>query len=341
MPADPELQAIEEIAAAWMVRHDRGLSAVEERDLSRWLMADPRHAAAFDALLATWAMLGEVRPTREQAATSASSRRRVLGWFPLSLAAAAALAIGFFAWRQTTPANPGAPFALTAAAEIGELRRVDLPDGSVIQLNTDSAVEVRYAGAERRVRLQRGEAHFSVAKNPARPFIVSAAGVNVRVLGTVFNVRLRPASVDVLVTEGHVRVGAPGGEKLPAAAPGTAPAALSELRAGQKVSIALGTLASPVPAAAVDVSATEVRQTLAWQSHTLEFDGTPLGEIVAEFNRYNRHQLVLADPGLSHRRFGGTFPASDSEAFVRLLETDFGFLAERRGGETLLKLKAP
>src|SRR5205085_148439 len=97
-----------------------------------------------------------------------ASPRNAFWWAPLPLAAAAAaVALAFVGGWWPVTEKSAAPFSLTASADIGGLRRVDLPDGSVIQLNTDSAVEVRYEAAERRVRLTRGEAHFTVAKNPA------------------------------------------------------------------------------------------------------------------------------------------------------------------------------
>jgi len=78
---------------------------------------------------------------------------------------------------------------------------------------------------------------------------------------------------------------------------------------------------------------------LAWQEHRLDFDATPLVEIVAEINRYNRHKLAIADARLNDQRFGGSFPAGDYETFVRMLEANFGVVAERGSGVTRLRLK--
>jgi transmembrane sensor len=190
------------------------------------------------------------------------------------------------------------------------------------------------------VSLTRGEAHFTVAKNRERPFIVSAAGVDVRVVGTVFNVRLRSEAVDVLVTEGKVRVGSTADISERAA---VLPSATlhSELGAGQKLSIGRPSQAAPLPTSPVELSAAEIKQTLAWQTRRLDFDSAPLSDIVAEINRYNWHQLVIADPRLNAQRFGGSFPAGDHETFVRMLEANFGVVAERAEGETRLRSKAP
>src|SRR5581483_9214616 len=97
-----------------------------------------------------------------------------------------------------------APQIYTTAA--GGYERQTLADGSVVELNGNTQVQVAYSPAERRVRLVQGEAHFTVAKNKRRPFWVEAQGVSVRAVGTAFNVRLDPQRVDVLVTEGRVPV---------------------------------------------------------------------------------------------------------------------------------------
>ena len=346
-----DLNTIEEAAADWLVRRDRGLTPAQEREFAAWLDADAAHAAVFQALDETWTMIAEAPAAvgaaagRDAAAEDFSPRpspRR--GWrigFPLALAAAAAVAIVFFGWRKPIDAERAAvaEFATTATTEVGEVRSVRLPDGSTIQLNTDSAVEVKFQAHERRVLLVRGEAHFTVASNRARPFIVGAKGVDVRVVGTVFNVRLRSEAVDVLVTEGKVRVGSPA-EREGEARPAPIPLA-SELTAGQKVSILLpATPRDPIsPAAPARASSAEIKQTLAWQTRRLDFDATPLADIVGEINRYNRHKLIIDDARLHTQRFGGSFPAGDYETFVRMLEANFGVIAERGEHETRLRAK--
>lgn len=341
MSADRELSSIEEVAAGWMVERDRGLSPARNRELGSWLAADVRHAATFHALEETWALLGEAPGTATDFEPAFSARPRRV-WLPATLAAAATIAFATLGWWRSIshgPTDPAGPYAVTSTTEIGALREVALPDGSRIQLNTDSVVDVRYTAAERRVTLARGEAHFSVAKNPERPFIVTVAGVDVRVVGTVFNIRLRPESVDVLVTEGKVRVAPPV-----AAAPGpetaTEELGQAELTAGQKLSIGLSAPSAPVTTRA-ELSINEIKQALAWKARRLDFDASPLRDIVAEMNRYNRHRLVIVDPRLNEQRFGGSFPAGDHATIVRMLEANFGIVAERVGDETRLRRKGP
>jgi transmembrane sensor len=333
--------AIAQRAAEWLVLRDRGFTPTQQEEFERWLEADERHHEAYAELEETWACFNRLchqPPTvleRFRVEAKPVARRRRFAWMATSLAAAAALALAFASWSHSRASSPF--YTTVAVTEVGGMQKLILPDGSVVQLNTDTAVSVRFTAAERRVELQRGEAHFQVAKNPACPFIVSASGVAVRAVGTAFNVRMRPTAVDVLVTEGKVRVDdAAKGNSLLSANRGGEPL----LVAGQRTSVSLrATVATAAPVKIVPVASAEIGQALAWQSRRLEFVATPLVEIVAEFNRYNRHKLVIPDDRLAAQRFGGTFPANDFEEFVRVLESDFGVVVERGEHETKLRLK--
>ena len=349
--ADAGLDPVELTAAEWLVRRDRGLSPAQEVEFARWLAADERHSRMFGKLTQTWGLLDRVPAAR---VPLPSHRGRRWGWAARSLAAAAALALAFVALDSARPT--ATPLLRTAVTPIGGFEKIDLPDGSVVRLNTSSAVEVAFTATERRVHLRRGEASFTVAMDRARPFIVRVGQVDVRAVGTVFNVRCLPAAVEVLVTEGKVRVddAASGLSRLapPSNSPAIPPAprtiapgpsigattAADEplLVEGHRITI---TTAVSAPAAFVPVAVApqEAARALAWQSRRLEFSAQPLAEVVAEFNRYNRHQLVIEDAGLAAQRFGGKFPANDIESFVLLLESNFGVIAERRTGETMLR----
>jgi transmembrane sensor len=113
---------------------------------------------------------------------------------------------------------------------------------------------------------------------------------------------------------------------LPAAA--TEPVPL--LVAGERALVTAGpTGSAPAPATVAKVDAPAIQRALSWQERRLEFDAVPLAEVAREFNRYNRRQLVIADPALAAKRFSGTFRADSYEPFVRLLEDDFGVVATR------------
>ena len=337
--ADRTASQLESAAAEWFFRRDAGLTREEEARFQRWLHEDAAHAAAFAEIEGTWRTLAEAEPQVMQTAAPALRRRGRTILFPSLLAAAAALAIGcFVGWPSAQRATT---FAEQAATEIGGLRRMDLPDGSFVTLNTNSAVDVQFTAAERRVRLLRGEAHFTVAPNPRQPFVVEASGVAVRAVGTAFNVHRRTDAVEVHVTEGKVRVDdAARGESLLALPPAMAPRPDDAplLIAGERVVVAVKGDAAPTAAPSTPVSASEIEQAIAWQKRRLEYVDVPLSEIVADFNRYNQHRLVIPDARLSAQHFGGTFSAGDYASFVQLLESTFGVVVERRDRETVLRL---
>ena len=273
------------------------------------------------------------------------------GWIAPLLAAAATIAVGIFWVSARMGDSRGTDYVTSAQTTVGAWRELILPDRSVVQINTDSDLKVQYTRNERRVLLHRGEAHFTVVKNPARPFVVVAGDVEMRAIGTAFNVRLRSSSVELLVTEGAVRVAPPA---APVADANQGPRADSPpsasmdsgvtspvVVAGQRLIVPQSpspqalTATPPIPAS---LEPQVIRQALAWQSRRLDFESTPLPEIVAEINRYNRQKLVIRDPQLETRRFGGSFPAGDYETFVRLLETNFRVSATRKGDEIHLRL---
>jgi len=325
-------------AADWICRHDEGLTAAQREEFDRW-MQDPGHAAAYARLKATWGTLdrmSELWPAsrlEEDPDFAPPPRRRLWYWLAPTVLAAAAVVAVFFVVHRAAPGVP-ANGSWSGETAVGEQRKLELSDGSVVQLNTDTAVSVNYSVGERRVNLSRGEAHFAVAKNPDRPFIVAVGGVTVRAVGTAFDVRLRPDSVEVLVTEGKVRVddAQRGGSLLPASSGTETPL----LVAGQRATISIG---SAVASSAAAVSAplpVEISQELSWQQGRLQFGPTPLSEVVAEFNRYNRHQLIIADPAIGSFRIGGTFLIHGYEDFVRVLEDHYGVRAQRDAGITRL-----
>lgn len=343
----PEIEAA---AVRWLGLRDAGeLTAEQEQEFDRWIEADPRHVEAYASLEAVWDRF-DVLPAGmsapQQAVAPALIRFSVRRWLAPALAAAAVLTVSVITWRHSaTPAL----LVETASTEVGAQRTLELPDGSVIRLNTDTEVTVDYGPAVRRVRLRRGEAHFTVAKNKARPFIVAVQSgeraFEVRAVGTAFNVRLDPTAVEVLVTEGRVAVdntvtGEVSTASPPVAAP-VLPAIPLFLDAGHRVLLPMGpgnqAAVEAVPAV-TPVAAPEVERALAWRTQRLEFEDEPLAVVVAEFNRYNRHKLVIADPRLAAQRFGGKFRPDGYEGLIRLLESSFGVTAERKPGETVLRL---
>lgn len=322
-------------ASEWLIRCDRDLTGAEQDEFFQWLGTDPRHGEWFTRQQRTWKDFNQLAQWCPEHSAEpnpdllAKRSPRAEGWpvwaFPL---AAASLALAFLWIRQPPMAVPVAATQIVAQSYE---RRV-LEDGSVVELNRGTGIEVTYLPAERRVRLVQGEASFTVAKNHDRPFIVSAGSVDVRAVGTAFNVRLDDKSVEVLVTEGKVRVddAARGESLLSASMPGEAPL----LVAGQKVVLQVATIA---PVAAASVSAGEVEQMLAWKPVLLDFNSQALGDVVAQFNRRNHTQLVLADDTLADLPIVASFRSDNVEGFVRLLELTSDVHAVRTGNTITLK----
>jgi transmembrane sensor len=224
-------------------------------------------------------------------------------------------------------------------------QRVALADGSLVELDARSEVAVRFTAELREVSLLRGHAHFTVAKDPARPFAVEAGAVAVRAIGTAFSVKLGTGDIQVLVTEGTVEVASPaaavrGGQSGDAEprgsriGPGTL--AATALVAGERALIR-----QKVDAPKVEkLSADAVRDALAWRGPRLVFVDTPLAEAAARFNQHNRIQLELGDDALRTLPVGGSFRADNVEAFVRLIALDNEITAEPVAPDRIVLRKA-
>jgi len=351
-PPEPDDDAIAQEAAAWVARRDRGLAPAEAAMLCAWARRDPRHAAALDELDGAWRSLNGIATdpvltalADEVVARARARRARRRMQFSFgTLAAAAAVAVAFVVLRREPSAV--VPLSLPDNVQViaSTLRRVTLADGSVAELNGGSRIEPTFTASERRVRLLEGEAHFIVVPNPQRPFSVTVGTITVRAVGTAFNVRLTSAGeIEVLVTEGTVRLeslpppaAAPAATAAPTPAPaGDAPALVAGQRA--RIGRATGAEAQPAAVAIGAVGRDEIQEALGWQGTRFAFNATPLHEVVAAFNRHNRHQLALGDPALRRRTLTGVFRADNLDGFVRLLRASVDVKAElRTPAETVL-----
>lgn len=333
----PARRALEREAAAWVVREERGLTPAEQDALSHWLAADPSHGAAlrerrwawreFDRIAGLPATVAAAPDPDLLAPRSGARPRKVVRAMAIAATlAAAAAALALFVSIPSRPPASARPLSTALAAPCE--RRV-LDDGSVIELNRGARLAVEFTPALRRVRLERGEAHFVVAKDSARPFVVEAAGVTARAVGTAFNVRIGATDVEVVVAEGRVAVG------TDAASAHSSPAPV--LLARQRAVVPLR-VATPVPVVAT-LDEHTLAERLAWQPRLLDFSDLPLGEVAAELNRRNPVQLVLATPALHGLRVNASVRSDNVEGFVRLIESALDLRAEWRS-ETEILLRA-
>ena len=326
---ETEIDRIEAGAADWLARRDRGFTAEEAQAFARWRAADARHEAAAAELELVWGALDDLSAAKSQqpaggvgvtppAVQPAKRARRLHAWPAWGIAAALAFLAGVALWRRAPDVEAPARYATI----VGTQQKLKLADGSELQLNTDTAVSVLFSASERRVTLERGEVFFHVAKDPARPFVVTAGRSRTRVVGTTFVLRLRETETDLLVAEGRVTFGAAGDD-----------AADVKVGANQHAVLAAAGNAAP---RVETLEPAAVARRLAWQSGRLEFKDVPLREAVAEFNRYHRRQIVLRDAATEAVPVGGVFEIGNLDGFMWTLDKSFDVVGVRREADTIV-----
>lgn len=256
----------------------------------------------------------------------ARERPRRIGWMLGAATGVAALAAAVMLWFPQLLTD-----SQLYATRRGEQRIFELDDGSVVYLNTDSQMQVRYSAASRDIYLNHGQALFRVQHDAARPFRVHAASAIVQAIGTQFDVRLWADRTAVAVVEGTVQVSSANAAKGSTDS-GTQPVfAATKVEAGEGAVVdAGGQIGSPT---AVDSAVVT-----AWRTQRLIFHDTPLSVIASEFNRYNvMPRLEVEGAILGARKYDGSFDALRPESFLAYLENEQDVVFERRGGEVIIR----
>jgi transmembrane sensor len=321
---------IDAAAGDWLARRDTGnWTADHQRRFDQWLNESPLHRVAYLRIEHVWERSERLKalgagippgviPPRNRWNLSPFFERRIPARarsLTLATAATIVLAVALSAAYHLWPRGN----SYTTA--VGGLASVPMSDGSKVTLNTHSRIRVAVSETERRVELEQGEAFFEVAKDSTRPFIVRAGNKRVIAVGTKFSVRRDMSDIQVIVTEGKVRVETEDHES-----PGSAEFLVA------------GTIAQANDAGVLlqtkGLSAAE--EHLSWRQGVLVFRQMTLADASAEFNRYNTRQIVIDDPGVAALRVAGSFRANNVEAFVRLLERGYPVRAEARGDRLVL-----
>lgn len=294
-------------AIDWLVRLGSGRASPQDRlAFLRWRRISPAHEAAAREAEMLLRDLGDTRQAdavrrdphagarlMPRAVSGPVLRRRVfIGGGIAASAAVAAIGIGAF--------GPMAAFYADYATRVGERRRVELADGSIVTLNTATALSVDFSDERRRIRLYGGEALFEVAKDPDRPFSVVSDQAEARALGTVFAVRRTDLCSDVVVSEGVVEVRLGASEAI-------------RLVAGQR--LGTGSNDSPLP------MAVDAGQATAWQRGKLIFNRRPLQAVVAELERYRPGRIVIVGDRLKNLQITGVFDLDDPDRLLRTLQS--------------------
>jgi transmembrane sensor len=299
--SDRRRDADTQAAAEWFARRQTG--SVDETAFARWRDADPAHALAFARVTAAWEAASEQAAVAVpvQVPVDDLTRRRLMRG---GAAGAVLLAVGSgvvatraYAWNS-------------ASTDIGETRRLRLPDGSMAMLNTDTALSWRFSDTKRELWLERGEVALDLQHGPDAE--LSTRATTASLAPGRFNARLRDKSLELIVLRG-IAIAAKG-------------AVQAEAQPYQRIAFA-GT--APTVSG---VTGEAVESVLAWQSGDIVFVDTPLAQAVAEYNRYLPRRIVIDDPSISETRIGGRFVSSDPGDFLHALSTSLGVRVHSSGG---------
>ena len=334
-PADTVADDVTNQAAAWLLRlrgepQDPDLKA----EFEAWLSGDARHAEAWERARQVWSLAGAIGPAPRQpeaggAVPSQGGKPDLPPDLPRRLPSGPPPSLPRGARRNRRPACVwGVGLAMAAglclavvlspslllrmqadhASPVGEMRTVELDDGTQVQLDSGSAIAVDYAADRRSVELLAGQAFFSVRQDRRRPFSVKADDVGVTVTGTEFEVRLMPGDVSLAVAEGEIRVSYPRERQ------GEGQIGAAELVAGQGLRIG-------VPSGTAERKSVRLRSIAAWRRGRLLIESATIGDLIEELRRYRSGTIVITDDALAARQVTGVFDLTDP---VRALETVVG-----------------
>jgi len=313
MNGDHERQLHE--AVSWHLRlHSQDSGEATFLEFCEWLDADPRNRAAydkiedFDAEITNSAMEEQPRLPRPLVSylrpSSDGIRASLIRWSAAGVAGIAAAFLVVLAVRTSPPS------AQQYATALGQSRTIQLSDGSVIEMNTATALSVQMDSSERRIVFNHGEAIFRVRHEQDHPFIVQVGDREVRDLGTVFDVVRDTGAVAVAVAEGQVAIAKPAGDPF------------VTIHAGERLKYKEGSTSSALDR--IDPS-----WSTAWRSGYLVYRNSPLEDVVADLNRYFRVPIVLEGTEVPNERFSGVLRIHDESTAVAELTAFLGLTAVR------------
>lgn len=302
-----DLRSAVRAAAKWYARLHSGLADDSERVAwERWLDASPEHRSAWLEIEKALQQLDQVpahiaSPLLQQ---SSQSRRELLR----KLAMLATLAP--LPWLVSRSA-PWQQWRADFSTATGERKPLTLPDGSSLELNTDSAVDVEFTPTQRLILLRRGEIAIATAANgqsTTRPFFVQTRQGRAQALGTRFTVLTTDGRTKVSVQQSAVQV-----------IPVSAPQETRVVHEGQQVTFHANGSEMPIPAPIAASS---------WLNGSLVIVNLPLGQMVEELSRY-RIGVISCDPAIAHLKISGAFPIDDTDRALRMISATFPVREQR------------
>lgn len=335
--AHKDHEKLQDEASEWIVRLSSDVASEDtHHEFALWLGISPAHRDAYDAVEALWFDLGcvkysapelEEQPQNASTAIDSSATGRLhrfseklgetgrkLGAFGITALVASLLWLGV---------NPNAT-ELTEqhyATSVGKQKTITLPDGSRVQLNTNTRLQMHFTDELRLLTLHRGEAYFEVAKDKERPLKVLIPGASVTAIGTAFNIDVSPSGTLVAVTEGVIRVEEERNLAI------NRPAVTADLNDLVDIDNTSGISISR------DV---ELANTLAWQQQDLIFEQATLAEVVSELNRYSDVKIKIADASIAYLPISGVFKLTQPLKALEAIESSLELERSDQGDLILL-----
>jgi transmembrane sensor len=306
-------------ALEWVLKRQAG--EVDQDTLDVWLAEGSGRREALSRVLALYecpALTVATAQTAAAAQRSPESKSRMpliarrFGPVPLALAAslAAAMVVPLIGsdWLMRLRAD-----YRTGA---GEITVIDLPDGSRMQMNSQTAVMLDFEHGRRAVRLLEGEAFFEVIHDATRPFTVTGGYGTVQVMGTAFDVA-RDGDADVV----HLQSGR---VELTRQGESTAPVAMTP---GETASVDHAGIAF-LPQDSSD-------SRLAWRDGWIELSAVPLRKALEEIGRHTELHVVTLPRAVLDTPVSGSFRIGEAEAAIDSVATAAGARIERLPGRIL------
>lgn len=332
-----QARRISEQAVAWYIEQREPLSERQRVAFLDWLRTSPQHVAEYFAVarmhgdlkaasaleklsaeelveqarhenpVVLFPKVGRSIPReRDTHAVRAGRGKRLLAGLTGMAATIAVAWLGLTHWPAPGAVSPQHEMQ-NYVGNTDAVRALKLADGTLVQLDRNSAIDLHFDDHYRRIDVVRGHALFDVGKDAARPMLVNVGGHVLQDIGTVFDVKRDPSGDTLTVISGRVRV-LNGSDASPLGS-----GALADLTAGQQIELG--------PAVIGPVHPVQIPQATAWLPEEIRFQHETIADVARRFNAYTVKPLVIEDEGIAGKRISGLFHANNPQAFVAYLST--------------------
>ena len=348
----PDDTYIQELACLWISRIDRGLTTIEKQQLVAWCRQNNQHHTVLLEMASYWDNLSVLQelsalfPLAQLKAKRTGNKLKLMA-LAASLVIVSVISTNTLVNKYLLPFPPShnkQQLTQTLVTQVGQQTSFTLKDGSRIQLNTNSRIEVAYSAKQRLLTLIQGEARFDVAKDSNRPFTVTVGQKSFTALGTVFNVqKTNHQTMELLVTEGKVLITQATTSVIDikdtliqANTSFTSDnIAATLVMSGEKAVITENSpSANTTPVEKISLD--QINRDLAWQQGMLIFEGEPLSIALAEISRYTNSEFEIVDNELAKIKVAGYFKAGDIDGLLMSLQSNFGINFSKSINGTIL-----